>query len=125
MNNEKKVIAPLSGKVIALDQVPDEVFSQKVLGDGAAIIPADGKIVSPVDGEISTVSETLHAYGFTSDDGLEILVHVGIDSVALKGAGFTAHGKEGDRVKAGDLVAEVDLDVLNANNIPTITPVLV
>jgi len=125
MNNEKKVIAPLSGKVIALSEVPDEVFSAKVLGDGAAIIPADGKIVSPVDGEISTVSETLHAYGFTSDDGLEILVHVGIDSVALKGAGFTAHVKEGDRVKAGDLVAEVDLDVLKNNNIPTITPVLV
>ena len=125
MNNEKKVIAPLSGKVIALSEVPDEVFSAKVLGDGAAIIPADGKILSPVDGEISTVSETLHAYGFTSDDGLEILVHVGIDSVALKGAGFTAHVKEGDRVKAGDLVAEVDLDVLKANNIPTITPVLV
>ena len=125
MNNEKKVIAPLSGKVIALSEVPDEVFSAKVLGDGAAIIPADGKIVSPVNGEVSTVSETLHAYGFTSDDGLEILVHVGIDSVALKGAGFTAHVKEGDKVKAGDLVAEVDLDVLKANNIPTITPVLV
>ena len=125
MNNEKKVIAPLSGKVIALSEVPDEVFSQKVLGDGAAIIPEDGKIVSPVDGEISTVSETLHAYGFTSDDGLEILVHVGIDSVALKGAGFTAHVKEGDKVKAGDLVAEVNLDVLKKNNIPTITPVLV
>ena len=61
MNNEKKVIAPLSGKVIALNEVPDEVFSAKVLGDGAAIIPGDGKIVSPVDGEISTVSETLHA----------------------------------------------------------------
>ena len=125
MNNEKKVIAPLSGKVIALSEVPDEVFSQKVLGDGAAIIPEDGKIVSPVNGEVSTVSETLHAYGFTSDDGLEILVHVGIDSVALKGAGFTAHVKEGDKVKAGDLVAEVDLDVLKKNNIPTITPVLV
>ena len=125
MNNEKKVIAPLSGKVIALSEVPDEVFSQKVLGDGAAIIPEDGKIVSPVNGEVSTVSETLHAYGFTSDDGLEILVHVGIDSVALKGAGFTAHVKEGDKLKAGDLVAEVDLDVLKKNNIPTITPVLV
>ena len=125
MNNEKKVIAPLSGKVIALSEVPDEVFSQKVLGDGAAIIPEDGKIVSPVNGEVSTVSETLHAYGFTSDDGLEILVHVGIDSVALKGEGFTAHVKEGDKVKAGDLVAEVDLDVLKKNNIPTITPVLV
>lgn len=125
MNNEKKIIAPLSGKVIALSEVPDEVFSAKVLGDGAAIIPADGKIVSPVNGEVSTVSETLHAYGFTSDDGLEILVHVGIDSVALKGAGFIAHVKEGDKVKAGDLVAEVDLDVLKKNNIPTITPVLV
>ncbi|MBQ8616899.1 MAG: PTS transporter subunit EIIC [Clostridia bacterium] len=125
MNNEKKIIAPLSGKVIALSEVPDEVFSAKVLGDGVAIIPEDGRILSPVNGEISTVSETLHAYGFTSDDGLEILVHVGIDSVSLKGAGFTAHVKEGDKVKAGDLVAEVDLEVLKSNSIPTITPVLV
>lgn len=70
------ILAPVTGKAVALSEVPDPVFADKVLGDGAAIIPAEGKIVSPVNGEISTVAETGHAYGFTSEDGLEILVHV-------------------------------------------------
>ncbi len=119
------IAAPLNGKCVPLDQVPDPVFSDKVLGDGAAIIPVDGKVYSPVDGEISTVAETLHAYGFTADNGLELLVHVGLDTVALKGAGFVAHVKEGDKVKVGDLIAEVDLNLLASKGINPITPVLV
>ncbi len=119
------IAAPLNGKCVPLDQVPDPVFSDKVLGDGAAIIPVDGKVYSPVDGEISTVAETLHAYGFTADNGLELLVHVGLDTVALKGAGFVAHVKEGDKVKVGDLIAEVDLNLLVSKGINPITPVLV
>ena len=121
----KSVLAPLSGRTIPLDQVPDEVFSQKILGDGVAIQPVDGRICAPVDGEVASVAETLHAYGFTSDDGLEILVHVGLDSVALKGEGFVSHVKEGDRVKAGQLVAEVDLKLLESKGVSTITPVLI
>ena len=122
---KKSILAPLSGQAIPLDQVPDDVFSQKILGDGLAIIPADGKIYAPVSGEIASVAETLHAYGFTSDDGLEILIHVGLESVALKGEGFTSHVKVGDRVNAGDLVAEVDLKLLQSKGVPTVTPVLV
>lgn len=119
------VLAPMDGQLVPLDQVPDEVFSQKVLGDGVAVIPSEGKIYSPVNGEISSVAETKHAYGFTSEDGLEILVHFGLETVALKGQGFTPHVKEGDTVKAGDLVAEIDMELLNSKHINPITPVLI
>ena len=122
---KKFILAPLTGKVVPLEQVPDAVFSQKILGDGVAIIPEDGKIYAPVNGEVASVAETLHAYGFTSDDDLEILIHVGLDSVALKGEGFTSHVQVGDMVKAGDLIAEVDLEFLKSRNVPIITPVLI
>lgn len=124
-NSKAVVLAPLTGKAVALTEVPDEVFSEKVLGDGIAIIPEDGKIVSPVDGTISTVAETGHAYGFISNDGLEILVHVGLETVSLNGECFKVHVKPGDKVKAGDLVAEVDLAYLKEKNINSITPVLI
>ena len=120
-----RVFAPMTGETVALEQVPDAVFSEKVLGDGLGLIPADGKVYSPVDGEVASVAETLHAYGFSSDDGLEVLVHVGLDTVALKGEGFTSHVKVGDRVRVGDLVAEVDLNLLKSRGINTVTPVLV
>ena len=127
-NESKKVpeviLAPLTGKAVPLSEVPDPVFSDKVLGDGVAIIPTDGKIVSPVDGEISTVAETGHAYGFTSEDGQEILVHVGLETVSLNGECFKVYGKAGDKVKKGDLVAEVDLGYLKEKDINPITPVL-
>lgn len=127
-NESKKVpeviLAPLTGKAVPLSEVPDPVFSDKVLGDGVAIIPTDGKIVSPVDGEISTVAETGHAYGFTSEDGQEILVHVGLETVSLNGECFKVYGKAGDKVKKGDLVAEVDLGYLKEKEINPITPVL-
>lgn len=127
-NESKKVpeviLAPLTGKAVPLSEVPDPVFSDKVLGDGVAIIPADGKIVSPVDGEISTVAETGHAYGFTSEGGQEILVHVGLETVSLNGECFKVYRKAGDKVKKGDLVAEVDLGYLKEKDINPITPVL-
>ena len=78
---KRSVLAPVNGQAVPLEQVPDEVFSQKVLGDGLAIIPTDGKIYSPADGEISSVAETKHAYGFTSDGGREILVHFGLEKI--------------------------------------------
>lgn len=119
------ILAPLTGKAVPLSEVPDPVFSEKVLGDGVAIIPAEGKIVSPVDGEISTVAETGHAYGFTSENGQEVLVHVGLETVSLNGECFKVYGKAGDKVKAGDLVAEVDLEYLKEKEINPITPVLI
>ena len=122
---KRSVLAPMNGQTVPLEQVPDEVFSQKVLGDGLAMIPSEGKIYSPVDGEVSSIAETKHAYGFTSDSGLEILVHFGLETVGLKGQGFTSYVKEGDRVKAGDLVAEVDMALLENASINPITPELV
>jgi len=121
----KSILAPLSGQTVPLEQVPDDVFSRKILGDGIAILPTDGKLYAPVNGEIASVSETLHAYGFTSEDGQDILVHVGLESVALKGQGFTSHVNVGDKVKAGQLVAEVDLEFLKSKNVSAITPVLI
>lgn len=121
----KGVYAPLNGKVVSLDEVPDPVFADKVLGEGCAIIPTDGKIYSPVNGVVSSVAETLHAYGFTSDEDLEVLIHFGLETVSLKGEGFTAHVKEGDKVKVGDLIAEVDMDLIREKELNTITPVLI
>lgn len=119
------IIAPLSGEIVALEQVPDPVFSEKALGDGIAILPEDGKVYSPVNGVVATVAATKHAYGFQSDDGLDVLVHVGLETVGLNGEGFTVHIKEGDRVKVGDLVAEADLSFLKSKNLNLITPVLI
>ena len=124
-NKVLSVIAPLSGKVVALEQVPDPVFAEKALGEGAAIIPESGKIYSPVDGEVASIAATQHAFGFSSTDGLDVLVHVGLETVALNGEGFTVHVKEGDKVKAGDLVAEVDLKFLESKNLNPITPVII
>ena len=123
--NKLSVLAPLSGEIIALEQVPDPVFSGKVLGDGIAIIPKDGKIYSPVNGHVKTISTTLHAYGFSTHDGIDILVHVGLETVSLKGDGFRVYIKEGDMVKAGELIAEVDLDLLKKKEINPTTPVLI
>lgn len=119
------VFSPLNGKAVPLASVPDPVFSDKVLGDGCAVIPEDGKLYSPVNGEVSSVAETKHAYGFTSEDGLEVLVHFGLETVGLKGEGFTSHVSEGDKVKVGDLIAEIDIDLIKEKGLNTITPVLV
>lgn len=120
-----KIAAPVSGRAVPVTEVPDATFSEKILGDGIAIIPTDGKILSPVDGTLSTVADTSHAFGFLSDDGFDVLVHVGLETVALKGEGFRVLKKAGDRVKKGDLIAEVDLKLLKSKNINPITPVIV
>lgn len=126
--NEKKasfpIVAPISGKLVSIEQVPDPVFSEKVLGDGIAIIPENGKIVSPVNGKITSVSDSLHAYNIESDDGLHILIHVGLETVGLKGEGFKTQVKAGDTVKVGDKLGEVDLTVLKNKDINPITSLI-
>ena len=117
--------APVKGKVVDLKEVNDPTFSTGMLGQGVAIIPSEGKIYAPADGEIAMVFDTLHAVSMTADNGVEILVHVGLDTVELKGEGFEGHVKAGDKVKKGDLLLTVDLDAVKEAGYDTITPMLV
>ena len=120
-----KILSPMTGETVGLGEVPDPVFSQKIIGDGMAVIPSEGKLLSPVDGEVISVADTKHAFGLRTAEGLELLIHVGLETVHLKGECFQVFVKPGDKVKAGDLLAEVDLAYLKEREINPITPVLV
>lgn len=119
------LLAVASGRAIPLANVPDEAFSTGILGKGFAIEPTNGAVYSPISGRIDNVSESKHAYTIFSDDGLDLLVHVGIDSVTLKGEGFTPLVEAGTLIRAGDPLMRVDLDLLRAKNVPTVIPVIV
>ncbi len=119
------LLAPVSGKVIPIDQVPDEIFAQKMLGDGVGIVPVDGKIYAPADCTVTTITDSLHAYGIKTTEGVEIIIHFGLETVALNGEGFTPHVKVGDNLKAGDLICEADIDFLKSKNIETTTPYVI
>lgn len=121
----KRVSAPINGTVLPLEQVNDAVFSQKILGDGIAIIPEEGKVFSPVNGTVSALFETKHAIGITSEDGVELLIHIGIDTVNLQGKYFTAHVQAGAKVKTGDLLISFDQEAIKKEGYDTVTPVLV
>ncbi|WP_315076613.1 beta-glucoside-specific PTS transporter subunit IIABC [uncultured Clostridium sp.] len=122
---ESLILAPIEGKAVSLSQVNDTTFSQEIMGKGAAIIPSVGRTVSPVNGVISALFETKHAIGITSDDGAEILIHIGLDTVKLGGKYFTAHIKTGDKVKVGELLVEFDIDAIKQEGYEVITPVLI
>lgn len=124
-NSEIVIVMPLEGETVSIDQVPDPIFADKMMGDGAAVIPTDGRIVAPVDGTLTMIAPTKHAFGFKSDKGPELLVHVGLETVGLNGEPFTVYAKEGDKVKKGDLIAEVNLDLLKEKNINPITPIVI
>ncbi|WP_425380708.1 PTS sugar transporter subunit IIA [Spiroplasma endosymbiont of Stenodema calcarata] len=122
---ELEIIAPVDGEIIALDQVEDEVFSQKMLGDGIAIKPTAGNFVAPIAGKLVTVFPTGHAYGIKSIHGIEMLLHIGMDTVSLNGKGFNIKVKQDDNIKQGDLLCEVDLAVLKAEKVPSLdTPIV-
>ena len=120
-----KILSPMTGEAVGLGEVPDPVFSQKIVGDGMAVIPSEGKLLSPVDGEVISVADTKHAFGLRTAEGLELLIHVGLETVHLNGECFQVFVKPGDKVKAGDLLAEVDMAYLKERGINPITPVLV
>ncbi|WP_223700431.1 PTS sugar transporter subunit IIA [Sutcliffiella deserti] len=122
---EEIIYAPLSGKVTELTEVPDPTFSQQMMGDGLAILPSEGEVVAPVDGEIVQFFHTKHAIGIRSDMGAEILIHVGLETVSMNGAGFEGHVKEGDRVKAGDKLISFDMNLIKEKASSTITPIVI
>ncbi|MGY3334056.1 PTS system beta-glucosides-specific IIC component [Streptomyces filamentosus] len=113
--------APVAGRVVDLDEVGDPVFASRALGEGVGIEPADGHVVAPVDGELAVVAETGHAFGIRTADGVEVLIHVGIDTVQMNGEGFDVRVRAGERVRAGDLLVEVDLDAVRAAEHPAVT----
>lgn len=117
--------APLKGTAIPSSEVNDPTFGQEMLGKGMAIKPVEGKVYSPVDGSIAVVIDTKHAVSVLSDKGAEILIHVGLDTVTLKGKHFTTHVNTGDKVSKGDLLIEFDIDALKAEGFDVVTPVIV
>lgn len=123
--SDNAVISPLSGKAVALESVPDATFAQGVLGLGAAIEPSEGRVVAPADGTVGTIFDTHHALGLNLDNGVELLIHIGINTVELKGEGFTAHVSEGDRVTKGQTLITFDKDFISSKGYNTITPVIV
>ena len=121
----EKVFSPLKGEVIALSEVNDPTFSTGIMGKGLAIQPQEGKVVSPVTGRITTIFKTKHAIGITSDNGAEILIHVGLETVRLEGKHFTAHVKNGDFVEVGQTLVTFDMEAIKAEGYDLITPVII
>lgn len=119
------VYSPLNGKVINIKEVKDPAFSEEILGKGVAIIPEDGTLYAPCDGKISNLIDTFHAVGLTSDFGAEILMHIGFDTVKLKGKYFKAHVNEGDKVKKGDKLIEFDIEKIKDDGFDITTPVVI
>ena len=120
-----KIASPLKGKVIKLADMKDEAFASGVLGKGAAIVPEEGKVYAPADGEITALFPTLHAMGIKTDEGAELLIHIGLDTVQLNGEGFEAHIKDGDRIQKGQLLISFDKALLESKGYCLETPVLV
>ena len=122
---ENDVLAPMTGSVLALDQVPDSTFASGLLGKGVAMIPSEGKVIAPFSGEVASIFQTKHAIGLLSDSGIELLIHVGIDTVKLDGAPFTAHVKEGDKIQAGDLLLTFDRQMILDAGYDLATPIII
>ena len=119
------VYSPLKGKAVLMADVPDETFASDVLGVGAAVDPTEGKVVAPADGEVSTLFDTHHAIGLTLDNGMEMLIHVGINTVELNGEGYEAHVSEGDKVVRGQTLITFDIPLIKSKGFPVITPVII
>jgi PTS system beta-glucosides-specific IIC component len=117
--------APMAGKAVPITEVPDPTFAEGMLGNGIAIEPAEGKVYAPCDATVDMMFTTGHAVSLVADNGAEILIHVGLETVSLEGKPFTVHAANGDKVKKGQLLIEVDLDAVKAAGLPTITPMVV
>lgn len=119
------IVSPATGTLVALENVPDPVFAEKMMGDGLAVDPTEGVIVAPIDAEVLQVFPTKHAIGLKTSNNTEILIHIGLETVSMKGEGFEAHVKEGDKVKKGDKLISFDLNLVREKAKSTITPVII
>lgn len=123
--NKKSIIAPVNGKLISLTEVKDEVFASGMMGDGVAIVPEDGLYVAPVNGKVVLIPETKHAFGIKSNDGIELLVHIGLDTALKNGEGFTVLAKVGQKVTVGTPIIQVDVEYFKNENICLDTPIII
>ena len=119
------IYAPIAGKAVAITEVPDPTFAEGMLGNGIAIEPTDGKVYAPCDATVDMMFDTGHAVSMTTESGIEILVHVGLETVGLEGKPFTVRVQNGDKVKKGQLLIEADLEAVKAAGLPTITPMVI
>ncbi len=125
VTNDAKLVAAVSGKVLPLSEVPDPVFAQKMAGDGIAINPTGDVVVAPADGELSLIFNTKHAFAMTLDNGAELLVHIGVDTVSLEGQGFEQLAEAGTKVKAGTPIIKIDREFIKSKGLSLMTPVLI
>lgn len=123
--NEIEVFAPLQGKVVKLNEIPDPVFSSGMMGDGVGIEASENLVKAPFDGEVVTLFPTNHAIGLINAEGVEVLIHVGINTVEMNGEGFKAHVAQGDKVKQGELLLEFDADLIHEKGYSSVTPVII
>ena len=121
----REIKSPVDGQIVALESVDDEVFSQKMAGDGVAVIPMSNVFTAPINGTITKIFSTNHAYSIKSPKDLEVMVHIGLDTVALEGKGFERLANEGDEVKAGDAIIRVDLDYIKEHAKDIVTPIII
>ena len=120
-----RLFAPVAGEAVPIEQVSDPTFGEKILGDGVAILPSDGKVYAPCDCKVDLMFDTGHAVSLISDSGVEILIHTGLDTTKLKGKHYTIHAHSGDAVKQGQLLMEFDVHAIAAEGYDTITPVVI
>lgn len=125
LKSSLKIFAPIKGEIVALSEVEDGVFSEEMMGKGAAIIPKEGKVFAPFDGECSMVFDTKHAIGLKSDEGVDLLIHIGIDTVSLNGRCFDIKVKGNQKIRKGDLLGSFDLDGIKKEGLKTITPIVI
>lgn len=120
-----QLFAPVAGEAVPITEVSDPTFGEKILGDGVAIKPTEGKVLAPCDGTVEQIFETGHAVTLTGPGGAEILIHIGLDTVELKGKHYTIHAHDGDKVKKGDLLIEFDPAAITADGYDIITPIVI
>lgn len=121
----QRFLAPVTGECIALDQVKDETFASKLCGDGVAVVPSENVFRSPVDGVVTGISEAKHAYTIASRDGLEVLVHIGIDTVGLRGEGFSPKVQVGESLSRGDVLCEADIALMRSKGYDVTSPAVI